>query len=43
MDEEYQAWYDWYTSYPDYQQEIEHQQEVEEYPLFFWKEACNEV
>jgi len=41
-DDEYEAWYDWYTSGPD-QQEIEHQQEVEEYPLFFWRSTCKEI
>ena len=38
--DDYMAWFEWYTSASD-QQEIEYQQEVEEYPLFFWKETCN--
>lgn len=44
-DADYDEWWDWHLRNMGYYDphEVEYQQEVKEYPLFFWKETCHEI
>ena len=43
-EEAYEAYcYEKYLEDMQYNQYLEHQQEVEEYPLFFWRETCQDL